>query len=159
MREQVDRGRGRLTSIPTDQTHSTEGFYPDLSISRYSFERRGRGVGFSPSGHPEACLTWRKGADAVLQVCLLGASVQNRVQLILWGEAWRFQEANRRQKPAWMDLVLSQGCVRTAASGGGQAVGGQWAGGRRRAGGGAGSQGTALLCPPKLVTDCVRSSC
>lgn len=55
-------GQGRrLTSVPAAQTRSSVGFYPDLSISRGSFERRGRGL----SIHPEKYLTWRKGADVV----------------------------------------------------------------------------------------------
>lgn len=100
----MGQGRGRLTSIPAAQTQL-------LIRSHLREESAERGVGLSLSGHPEDCLTGRKGADVVLQVCLLGASVQNRVQPVLWGQVWRLQEANRGQNPVWMELVLSQGCV------------------------------------------------
>lgn len=134
----MGQGRGRLTSIPAAQTQ--------LLIRSHLREEADRGVGLSLSGHPEDCLTRRKGADVVLQVCLSGASVQNRVQLVLWGEMWRLQEANRGQNPAWLDLVLSQGVCRQQR---GRVPGNAfWA-----------VLSSALLFPPKLVTDCVRSSC
>lgn len=70
MRELLGRGRGRLTtSIPAAQTCGTVDFHPDVSISRCSFERRGRGVCLcvwaSLSGYPEDSLTWRKDADGM----------------------------------------------------------------------------------------------
>lgn len=78
---------------------------------REEAEGLGWGGWRSLSGHPKDCLTGRKDADIMCRwVCLLGASVQNRVQRLLWGEAWRLQEAKRGQKPACMlDLRPTSG--------------------------------------------------